>query len=155
MNLYVEASLHQLKVAVQSVVKMMDQLTDSELDISPIANKRSLRELLVHLSMICMADRRIVEGASEEEMRVFYKEHEPHTLQRAKEVALAGLHQLEYLYKGYSEVELMEKTTSYWGVSYSRYEWLVEMVGHVYHHRAQLHMMMTEHVREPKVILFE
>ncbi|WP_028546979.1 DinB family protein [Paenibacillus taiwanensis] len=154
-NPYVEAALHQLKVAVHSIVTMMDQLTDSELDISPIANKRSLRGLIVHLSMICMADIRIAEGESEEAMRVFYKEYEPRTLQHAKEVTLAGLHQLESIYGAYSEAELQEMTTSYWGVSYSRYEWLMEMVGHLYHHRAQLHMMMAEHVREPKVALFE
>ncbi|WP_193767096.1 hypothetical protein [Lysinibacillus parviboronicapiens] len=32
----------------------------------------------------------------------------------------------------FTEVELQEEVTSFWGVTYSRYEWLLEIAAHIY-----------------------
>ena len=42
------------------------------------------------------------------------------------------------------------------GVTYSRYEWSLEIVAHLYHHRGQLHAMLVHcNGKDPKVPLFE
>ncbi|WP_234007866.1 hypothetical protein [Lysinibacillus sp. FJAT-14745] len=56
----------------------------------------------------------------------------------------------------YTEVDLQDKLTSHWGVTYSRYEWLLEILAHVYHHRGQLHAMLVHCCGiDQKVPLFE
>lgn len=41
------------------------------------------------------------------------------------------------------EEELHMEMTSYWGTTYSWYEWLIEITTHLYHHRGQLHSMLV------------
>ena len=73
-----------------------------------------------------------------------------------KEALLSNFALLENRYLDYTEEELMQTTTSYWGVSYTRFEWLVEISSHLYHHRGQLHAMLIHCVgKDPNVALFE
>lgn len=45
--------------------------------------------------------------------------------------ALIKIHQfLEDKFMNFTDFELQEEITSYWGVTYSRYEWLLEIVAH-------------------------
>lgn len=39
--------------------------------------------------------------------------------------------------------EKVRGNDSYWEVTYSRYEWLLEIVAHIYHHRGQLHAILV------------
>ena len=43
----------------------------------------------------------------------------------------------------FNEEELHQEMTSYWGTTYSRYEWLLEIIAHLYHHRGQLHSILV------------
>lgn len=154
-NPIMEPIFNQLHIAVRSLVEMIGQLTDEDLKARPIPHKRSIQELLAHIAMICKADFLIANGATRQEMDDFYRENEPATPDQMKEALLQHFHFLRQKYEAYTPEQWSERTTSYWGVAYSRYEWLLEIVGHLYHHRGQLYTMLTQQGKEPKVNLFE
>ncbi|WP_432361924.1 DinB family protein [Sporosarcina sp. UB5] len=156
MNPYVKATLNQISIAVQSVIDMMDKLEPSDLTIQQTENKFSIGQLLAHMSLICKADLLISDEAPEDQMSSFYSSNSLHTLAEMKEALLSNFTLLENRYLNYTEDELMQMTTSYWGVSYSRFEWLLEISSHLYHHRGQLHAMLVYCARkDPEVALFE
>ena len=79
-------------------------------------------------------------GATEEEMDQFYEEAAPEPNRKA--IAEALMTNYAYLKDGIgklTEEELMQETTSFFGVVHSRYEWLLDTQAHLFHHRGQLH----------------
>ncbi|MFS0690701.1 DinB family protein [Sporosarcina sp. 179-K 8C2 HS] len=156
MNAYVKATLNQISIAVHSIINMMDKLDLNDLDVKPTENKYSVGQLLAHMSLICQADLLISDEASQEQMSIYYSLNTLQTISEMKEALLANYTLLENRYLGYAEKELIQTTTSYWGVSYTRFEWLLEISSHLYHHRGQLHAMLVHCVgKDPKVALFE
>ncbi|SFI04015.1 MULTISPECIES: DinB family protein [unclassified Bacillus (in: firmicutes)] len=153
--MFVQAALHQLEIAIDSTIQMLEQVTYDELQQRPLKNKRSLFEICTHLSLICHADLLILAEASKEELDIFYIQHTPHTLEEVQQTMKEGFHLLSKTFQAYSLAELEEVTHSYWGASYSRFEWLLEIVAHFYHHRSQLHTLLVEHAKDPQISLFE
>ena len=156
MNKYCKSALHQIKVAVTTIVEMIEKLEENDLQKRPTPSKHSIGELLEHIAIICVADSLISDGASLEKMNKFYLSISYKSLNEIKE-ALINNHQfLEDKFMNFTEVELQEEISSYWGVTYSRYEWLLEIVAHIYHHRGQLHSMLVHcYGIDPKTPLFE
>ncbi|MDN4494470.1 DinB family protein [Ureibacillus aquaedulcis] len=149
--------MKQMDLAVESIIKLIDTLKEEDLAIKPTQEKWSIGELLSHMSVLCKADFLIGAGASEEELERFYVEAEPEANKNAITEALVQNYQ--YLKEGIAsltEEELLRETTSFFGVTHSRYEWLLDTQAHLFHHRGQLHSMIV-HVlkREPNVRLFE
>ncbi|WP_337080084.1 DinB family protein [Bacillus anthracis] len=153
--MFVQSALHQLKVAVDTSIQMLDQYTEIDLKIAPIQSKRSLFEMCAHLSLICHADLLILNGSTEKELRTFYLEHTPETITYMQQIMLEGFTLLSKTFLSYSQEELAEIKTAYWGVSYSRFEWLLEIVAHFYHHLGQIHILLCEHIKDPNVPLFQ
>ena len=137
MNSYCTYALHQIEVGVVSVVAIIDKQDEGDLLVKPTEGKHSVGELLKHIAVICRADFHISGGATQEEL-------------------LSNYSYLEQAFREMTEEELHQEMTSYWGVTYSRYEWLLEIVAHLYHHRGQLHAMLVHcNGKDPKVPLFE
>ncbi len=156
MNEYVKATLNQISLALRSITDIMDKVEPSDLEVQPTENKFSIGQLLAHLSLICKADLLISDEATEDQMSTFYTSNPLHTLAEMKEALIANFALLENRYLNYTEDELVQTTTSYWGVSYTRFEWLLEISSHLYHHRGQLHAMLVHCVgKDPEVALFE
>src|SRR5690606_38165416 len=156
MSEYVKSALNQISIAVRSIVDMMDKLEPGDLDIQPTENKYSIRQLLAHIPLICQADLLIADEASEEQMSNFYSSNRLQNTTVMKEALLENFALLENRYLHYTEEDLMQTSTSYWGVSYTRFEWLLEISSHLYHHRGQLHAMLVHCVgKDPEVALFE
>jgi uncharacterized damage-inducible protein DinB len=156
MNTYCESALNQISVALTTTVEMIDQLEESDLLKRPTPDKYSIGELLEHIAKICKADLLIANGATQEEMSDFYSSLAYKDLHEIKAGIRTNFELLEETYRSYSEVELQQKVTSFWGISYSRYEWLLEVSAHVYHHRGQLHAMLVHcYQKDPHVLLFE
>ena len=153
--MYIEAAFHQLDVAAASLSKMFACMDETMLAERPFEKKRSIGELASHISIVMQADLEIMNGSSAEEMDRFYRMKEENTLEGMQKALSEGLERLTAVYRSFSENELAEPMTSYWGVSYTRYEWLLEIVAHLYHHRAQLHVMLTAIDVETDVSLFE
>lgn len=155
-NPYIQSALNQIKVAISTIVEMIDKLEDSDLEKRPTANKHSIGELLEHIALICKADSLIANGASEEEMSAFYSSVTYGNLGSIKEALLSNFQLLEDQFMVFTEDELQEEITSFWGVTYTRYEWLLEMVAHIYHHRGQLQAMLVHcYKQDPEILLFE
>ncbi|KGR76371.1 DinB family protein [Ureibacillus sinduriensis] len=157
MNVYSNGIIKQMDLAVDSIIKLIECLSEEELKIKPNEDKWSIGELLSHISVLCKADFLIGAGASEEELDRFYAEAEPEENKTA--IIEALIVNYTYLKEGIAsmqEEELLRETTSFFGVTHSRYEWLLDTQAHLFHHRGQLHSMMV-HVlkRELKVQLFE
>jgi uncharacterized damage-inducible protein DinB len=152
---YVNEVLNQLKIAVESVNVLLSYLNKENLDLKPIKDKRSLGELAQHVCECIGADLQIVEGSSKNEMEKYYNSVRCSTLNELQELLTKNIHALQKQYLTYSEIELFEMKTSYWGTCYSRFEWLIQILAHFYHHRAQLHLLITQNIKETNIALFE
>ncbi|MDN7247148.1 DinB family protein [Planococcus shenhongbingii] len=157
MNVYCKGIIFQMDLAVDSVVKLMDTLSDEDLNIKPTAEKWSIGELLAHMSVISKADFLIGLGASEEELDHYYEVTKPES--NLNSIAATLIDNYSFLRNSISELqeeELLRETTSFFGAVHSRYEWLLDTQSHFFHHRGQLHAMLV-HVlkRNPDVKLFE
>lgn len=156
MNPYVQATFNQISISIQSIADLLDELEPGDLDAQPTENKLSIGQLFTHMALICKADLLIANEASEEEMSNFYASNHFTAIDDIKEALLSNFSLLKTRYMNYTEDELMQKTTSYWGVSYTRYEWLLEISSHLYHHRGQLHAMLVHCLgKNPQIRLFE
>ncbi|MED1410055.1 MULTISPECIES: DinB family protein [Bacillus] len=153
--MFVQSALHQLKVAVDTSIQILNQCTKSDLIIKPIESKRSLFEMYTHLSLICHADLLILNGITERDLHTFYIEQTPKTITQMQQMMIKGYELLSKTFLSYSNEELAEIMTAYWGISYSRFEWLLEIVAHFYHHRGQIHILLVEHIKDPCIPLFE
>lgn len=153
--MFVQSALHQLKVAIDTSIYMLNQYSENDLKIQPIHSKRSLFEMYAHLSLICHADLLILNGISEKELHTFYIEHTLVTVAHMQQTMIEGYNLLSKTFLSYSQIELAEVMTAYWGISYSRFEWLLEIVAHFYHHRGQIHILLCEHMKDPRIPLFE
>ncbi|MDN4525867.1 DinB family protein [Fictibacillus fluitans] len=147
--------LHQLEIANRSIMDLMDAMEESDLNLSLGKNKRSVRDLLTHISMIYKADILIMNEAGQKEMEDFYSEHDPQSREEIKELLTSHFEFLKTSICSYQEEDWSAVTTSWWGVSYSRYEWMLEILAHVYHHRGQLHTALSMNGRNLSVPLFE
>lgn len=156
MNIYCEGVLHQIEFSLRTIIKMIETLEDDDFEKRPSPDKRSIGELLEHMVMICKADLLISDGASQEEMNHIYSSVSFNNKDEIKDALFSNYLMLKERYINYTEAELHRKTTSYWGASYSRYEWLLEILAHLYHHRGQLHAMLVHCCgKDPNISLFE
>lgn len=156
MNTYCKSALHQIKIALTTTAGILDNLEEADLLKRPSSNKHSVGELSAHIAMICKADLLISKGATQEEMNEFYSNITDMDLDAIKEALVVNYQHLEEEYLNLTEVELQEKIAAYWGVTYTRYEWLLEVLAHVYHHRGQLHAILVHCCnKDPNILMFE
>ena len=146
-----------MDLAINSIIKLIQILNEEDLNLRPTEGKWSIGEFLSYISVLCKADFLIGAGASEEEMDHFYEEAEPEANRKA--IGDALIYNYSYLKEGIGrlkEEELLQETTSFFGVVHSRYEWLLDTQAHLFHHRGQLHSMIVHILKqEPNVQLFE
>lgn len=153
--MYIESVIHQLKFSVDSVIHMINCLSDDDLHYRPMVNKKSIGELVQHLCELIQADLLISSGATRLEMEEFYTSVNYHSIVDLKALLSRGIEQLINTYKLYNEEDLKQKKSSYWGVEYTRFEWLLEILVHFTHHRSQLHTLIVLKKGDMKVSLFE
>lgn len=153
MEFYVQKPFHQIQFTVNSIIELFSYVETKELKFCPVEGKRNLGQLCSHLSLICSADLQILQKATKEEMNEFYSEHDTHT---KEEWMITLTHGYEELKDYYSSIDdLAKETTSYWGTTYSYFEWLLEILVHLQHHRAQLYQYLLLLDVDVKVTLFE
>ncbi|HYK72921.1 MAG TPA: DinB family protein [Pseudoneobacillus sp.] len=156
MNSYCKSALNQIKIALTKTSEIIEQLEESDLQKRPSPDKLSIGELLEHIAMICRADLLIAQGATKGEMTHFYSSTTYKCLNEIKNSLINNFKLLEEFYLNYTEVELHEEINSFWGAKYTRYEWLLEILAHVYHHRGQLHSVLVHcYKKDPKILMFE
>ncbi|MED4041349.1 DinB family protein [Niallia taxi] len=156
MNTYCKSAFNQINIAIKKIYEIINQLEEQDLQKRPSLDKHSIGELLEHIAFICRADLHIANGATQDEMKNLYLSVSYETLTDIKNGLIINFKALEQAYCSYSEEELQEEITSFWGVTYTRYEWLLEILAHVYHHRGQLHAMLVHcYGKDPGISMFE
>lgn len=155
MNTYCKGALHHIYFALRTIGEMIDTLEDDDLEKRPSSNKRSIGELLEHITIICQADLLISDGATQEEMNNYYSGISFKNMNEMKDALFSNYQLLQERYINYTEAELHQNMTSYWGTTYTRYEWLLEILAHLYHHRGQFHAMLVRCGKDPSIPLFE
>ncbi|MBV0908399.1 DinB family protein [Planococcus sp. CP5-4_UN] len=156
MQPYCALVFHQLELIVKSSSELISSIEGSDWEMRPTAGKFSIGELIGHLALICEADLYIADGAAESEMRSFYTVKMPHSKEQALIELARGFERLKTTYLPLDESQLQKIHTAYWGVSYNRFEWLLETLVHLTHHRGQLHSMIVHGLgKQPNVQLFE
>ena len=156
MNMYCQSAFHQLEIVIASISEMVGQLEEEDLSFRPTDGKYSVGELLEHIATIPAADGHIANEASEEDMRTFYETISLQTKTDILEKLFEHFSQLKAQFENYTEDHLFTETTSWWGVTYTRFGWLLEIVAHMYHHRGQLHAMLVHvYKKDPEIMLFE
>ncbi len=152
--MYIENVIHQLSLCVKSVLEMIDLINEEDLKFRPVEDKKSIGELVQHLCELIGADMEIMSGVSQEMMVNYYTEVECKSLVDMKRLLQKNFHELKEFYFNMKENDLVEKTTSYWGLQYSKFEWLLEILVHFTHHRAQLHMLLVQKKGDINIALF-
>jgi uncharacterized damage-inducible protein DinB len=142
-NTYINSALNQIEIALKTTIQMVEVIEEADLQKKPASNKRSIGELLEHIAVICKADLMISNGATQKEMNQYYSSVALFSIQEVKSAIAENYKTLKDIYMNLTEIELQERTTAYWGATYTRYEWLLEIVAHIYHHRAQLHTLLV------------
>ncbi|ANU20504.1 damage-inducible protein DinB [Planococcus plakortidis] len=156
MQAFCEQVFHQLELIVTSTSELISSIEESDWEMRPTAGRFSIGELAGHIALICEADTRIANGASEAEMKAFYSSRTPISKKQALIELAHSFEELKNNYLPLTESELRKIHIAYWGVSYSRFEWLLETLVHLTHHRGQLHAMLVHHAgKDPKIALFE
>ncbi|WP_227396207.1 DinB family protein [Jeotgalibacillus aurantiacus] len=152
----VEEVLHQIDIMKDSLLQIMEQITEEEWVYRPHPDKFSVGELVEHIAVLPAADLRIAEETNLQGMNDFYQQHEVHGLNRSMEKLTVTIDKVRTDYLSFTETQLSERKTAYWGVTYSRFEWLLEILVHLTHHRGQLYAMLVFGLgKELKVRLFE
>ncbi|PFH81683.1 damage-inducible protein DinB [Bacillus sp. AFS088145] len=152
--MYIENVIHQLSLCVKSALEMIDLINEEDLKFRPVEDKKSIGELVQHLCELIGADMEIMSGVSQEMMVNYYTEVECKSLVDMKSLLQKNFHELKEFYFNMKENDLVEKTTSYWGLQYSKFEWLLEILVHFTHHRAQLHMLLVQKKGDINIALF-
>lgn len=156
MNMYCQSAFHQLEVVIASISEIVGQLEEEHLDLRPTKGKYSIGELLEHIAIIPAADGRVLEEATQAQMKDFYDTFQPRTKAEILNRMFDHFALLRSQYENYTEDQLFTETTSWWGVTYTRFEWLLQIVAHMYHHRGQLHAMLVHtYNKDPEIMLFE
>ncbi|WP_088044019.1 DinB family protein [Bacillus sp. EAC] len=153
--MYIENVIHQLRFSVESVLHMVNRLDHNDMNFRLLEEKKSIGELVQHLCELIEADLLISKGTLKEEMNQYYQSVNCRSIDEMKKLLTSGLKSLESEYSILTEEELAKKVSSYWGVEYTRFEWLLEILVHFTHHRAQLHMLISMKYRDLNVMLFE
>ncbi|RPJ95361.1 DinB family protein [Rummeliibacillus sp. TYF005] len=153
MEFYVQKTLYQIQFIVNSINELFSHVETKDLKFCPVEGKRNLGQLCSHLSLICSADLQILQESSLEEMDVFYSKNVAYTKEEWSIALKQGYKDLKNYYSSIDD--LTEETSSYWGTTYSYFEWLLEILVHLQHHRAQLHQYLLLLKGNVKVTLFE
>jgi uncharacterized damage-inducible protein DinB len=131
---------HEMGVAVRTTKGLLEKVKPEDWNYRPKVNMRSLLEVVQHLVLVPAADLAILQEKSQPEVQQLEKEIEHLTdPKELGEVMDRGFAALKEYMTGLSEEEFMHKVTKafYAESGSSQARWLIEILTHAFHHRAQ------------------
>ena len=135
--------LNELEWITGNCCRLFDLLKQDDYGYTPLAGTRTILELANHLCQLPQIDLRIIQGKSGVEIEELEK-----SLWREHPKAMAGVMRegADDLRKFMENLSLDDyengSGTAYFGRTQTYCRWLLEVVTHCYHHRAQLFMYM-------------
>ncbi len=133
----------ELELAVKTTTNLLLKIEDKQWGFRPTKNMRSLEELVHHLIAIPRSDLTclMLEKSMEEYEKVEKEIAEVNDREKLGEMMKENLSVLKNYVNSLSEDELLNKKTKpfyYEQGGHVQIKWLMEIVTHTYHHRAQL-----------------
>ncbi|MCK6257432.1 DinB family protein [Fictibacillus sp. KIGAM418] len=142
-----EMLLEELELIARTSTNLIGKISPNHLDYRPKENMRSLHELVLHLVSVPSTDLLILQEKSEEEVRELEAEvaadNEPEQwIVRMKN----GLHDVRSYMEQLPDEVFLQKETKPFYLDYGTVQakWLIEIVTHAQHHRAQLFNYLKE-----------
>ncbi|UZJ80906.1 DinB family protein [Fictibacillus sp. KU28468] len=136
-----EMLLEELDLIVRTSTNLIGKISTNHLDYRPRDNMRSLHELVLHLVSVPSTDLLILQEKGEEEVRELEAkaaaDHEPEQwIARMKN----GLKDVRSYMEQLPDEEFLQKKTKPFYLDHGTVQakWLIEIVTHAQHHRAQL-----------------
>lgn len=139
-----DAILRQLQYVEKTILSLFFKVDVHAWKIKKNDNIRSIFEICQHITTIPVADYLLSKSASHQEMEAFYKQHQLQKIEDMTSYFSQAMEQLYYQIIHMSFDEQYYATTSYWGVTYTKKEWILEILMHLTHHRAQLYFQLKE-----------
>lgn len=149
-----EPIFSQIKWQVESLKALFHHVNLFSMEQEIYPGGRTCRALLNHIVLIPEADYKLSQGAPYEELQQYYQYWEKELTTREMLEARLDLSYSILLdaFKELEQEELMMQTMSYWGTKFSQIEWLLMILTHLSHHRAQLYSFLKmegETIDEP------
>ncbi|MBB6454133.1 putative damage-inducible protein DinB [Salirhabdus euzebyi] len=141
--------LDELYVAVRTSKKLIIKIEQKDWNYRPKENMRSLIEVTHHLVSIPLADLKcLLQEKSEDEYKLIEQQVAP--IRETEQLAQVFEHNYQTLkdyFHSMNEDDLMNKVTKpfyYQEGGYVQIKWLMEILTHTFHHRAQLFNYLKE-----------
>ncbi|RPF53220.1 DinB family protein [Aquisalibacillus elongatus] len=132
---------HEMEVAIRSTQNLLMKVFEDHWTYQPQENMRTLKELATHLVSIPAIDLYIMQEESHETIQQLEAKYE--ALTTADDMCVAfedGYNKLKEYMNTLSDDDFLHKTTKafYMEKGQSQAQWLMEVMTHMFHHRAQL-----------------
>lgn len=142
-----ETALHELEVGFRSIEGLLKKLKEEDLLYRPSENMRSVKELIAHLIAIPEVDLAIMQEHPADYIRALEHKYEAlaTTEDKVKQM-YRGFEQYKAYVISLSDQDFLTKKTApfYLETGSTQIQWLMEVVTHVFHHRAQLFTYMKQ-----------
>lgn len=136
---YQQDLLKGLSQLTGSIEELFSQIQPEHLDWRPRENMRTLMELANHLAQVPAVDRLILKGATEAEVRALEVSLRRSSPGELAEVWRSGLQEASAYFDSLTPEQFQtEVGKAFYGHAAPMHEWLLEIITHSYHHRAQL-----------------
>ncbi len=136
------ADLHHV---INSVLKLMDKIHMDDWDYRLTSEMRTLGETVQHLAAVPGADLLIMKEKTQEDVQAYEKKlQEINDVEKLKDEMVKGYRELNMYMESLSVHAFLNETTQafYADAGMTQARWLLEVITHVYHHRAQMYMYM-------------
>ncbi|HYG57721.1 MAG TPA: DinB family protein [Symbiobacteriaceae bacterium] len=121
-----------------SLDELFGHIQPDQVDWRPRENMRTLLELANHLAQVPAVDLKILQGGSEEEVRALEASQYRYGPAELIHVWRTGLDAVAEFYGALSPEQYEQQVgKAFYGHTAPLSEWLLEIITHSYHHRAQ------------------
>lgn len=135
--------LTELERLSKNVCRFLALIQPEHNGYRPQDNMRTMLELANHLAQIPAVDYRIIRGDKEGELGKLEGELARDNGDELCEVVREGVADMSRFYERLSFDEYENgSATAYFGRTQTHAQWLLEVITHMYHHRAQLFMYL-------------
>ncbi|MBY6038279.1 DinB family protein [Fictibacillus nanhaiensis] len=146
---FTETLLEEFYVVVRTTSNLLKKADPAVYDFHPEDHMRSFLELANHLVQIPHVDLAILQEKPEDEIRKLETKLAAKNVAELNHVLEEGFHLLKSYFLSLSEEDFLQKETKpfYAEKGMTQAKWLVEIVTHAFHHRAQLftYLKQTKH----------
>jgi uncharacterized damage-inducible protein DinB len=142
--------LEELSLLVHTTHHLIDKIEPEDWSFRPHESMRTLKELAVHLVQIPATDLAILQERDEIAIRQLEKKLTPETHADYHRILREGFAELSSYMNGLSEYFFFHhKTKAYYNQEpTTQAKWLIEIITHMAHHRAQLFNYLKELKRD-------